>query len=356
MTNPSLAAQPASPAAPEGTAQQHAPPNQAQAIAVDSCIDGNWHAPNSPFCSIYERCHAGRSGENTDDNKCGTIFAVEDSNAKFPSDNDLQANDIKIVSINDSYESDTSTASSHGADEETARICKGANAWKRKHRDFKDNHYIERDVAKVAKGELAPFHANERELNAVRYQMELLCDDNFKDSWSFCNECEVKKDICNKGDVSSSKIGAKILRRDRPHYGFGYGSGSLQDVQKCLESANFIARGSLVSMRTGVIRAVKVSAHILDEKGLPWIARAVDNDGQKLVVKVFTDIRNGNHEAIMYGRVLCTNPRLDGRIAKVIHSFLCGRHPVLVMKEEQEASQPVSTEMQLARLAQEVAT
>ncbi|RKP04726.1 hypothetical protein THASP1DRAFT_29867 [Thamnocephalis sphaerospora] len=99
-----------------------------------------------------------------------------------------------------------------------------------------------------------------------------------------------------------------------------------------------------------------------------WMARAVSPDGQKIFIKVFSDTYFGQYEIwvnklILRAAKLRSNMpitpqygQLDGRVTKMGWTGECDGYPILVMNAEQEAKQPISTPMQLAKFAQDVAT
>ncbi|RKP04479.1 hypothetical protein THASP1DRAFT_33751 [Thamnocephalis sphaerospora] len=180
-----------------------------QEEAIASYIHSNWHAPGSPFRDIRKRHHTDKPEENINDHRRNNIFTILQYDGKLPENHDLSPNCIEVVKVAGSNldfdrdpDSDPGPSSRASAGSSTdqgipayavtmleklkrARTCEGANEWKQKHRAFNNRHYVEGDVVKLANGELPPFHADRKELKAVKHQMELLCDDNFKECiWS----------------------------------------------------------------------------------------------------------------------------------------------------------------------------
>ncbi|RKP04371.1 kinase-like domain-containing protein [Thamnocephalis sphaerospora] len=159
--------------------------------------------------------------------------------------------------------------------------------------------------------------------------------------------------------------------------------GNADSVQMALEKANVISRGSFRSLHSETPLPTRYdidardSASNTDSESTTdseqpfeppsWMACATDTAGQQLFIKVFNDICFGRHEIwmnelILYAEKLRSrwpslrkHTPLDGRITRVVWTGECDGSPVLVMKAEQEADQPISTPMQLAGFAQNVA-
>ncbi|RKP04400.1 kinase-like domain-containing protein [Thamnocephalis sphaerospora] len=162
------------------------------------------------------------------------------------------------------------------------------------------------------------------------------------------------------------------------------GGGNADSVRMTLEEANVIRHGSFkplpsetlhpirrsIGTRSSVAKANSDNDADEDQSFEPpsWMAHATDAAGQQLFVKVFDIACFGRHEIWMHKlirrairlrnnmQITLQYGELDGRIVKVVWMGECDGCPVLVMKAEQKAERPISTPMQLAKLAQDVAT